>query len=28
NPYNIVPQGRIVSLTNAQNRERLQLLEE
>ncbi|AET40698.1 cohesin subunit SMC3 Ecym_6322 [Eremothecium cymbalariae DBVPG len=28
NPYNIVPQGRIVSLTNAKDRERLQLLEE
>lgn len=28
NPYNIVPQGRIVSLTNAKDKERLQLLEE
>ncbi|AMD19320.1 HBR419Wp [Eremothecium sinecaudum] len=28
NPYNIVPQGRIVSLTNAEDSERLQLLEE
>lgn len=28
NPYNIVPQGRIVALTNAKDRERLHLLEE
>ncbi|SCW04431.1 LAFE_0H13366g1_1 [Lachancea fermentati] len=28
NPYNIVPQGRIVAVTNAKDRERLALLEE
>lgn len=28
NPYNIVPQGRIVALTNAKDKERLQLLED
>ncbi|SCU98343.1 LADA_0H12354g1_1 [Lachancea dasiensis] len=28
NPYNIVPQGRIVALTNAKDKERLKLLEE
>lgn len=28
NPYNIVPQGRIISLTNAKDKERLQLLED
>ncbi|CDO91675.1 unnamed protein product [Kluyveromyces dobzhanskii CBS 2104] len=28
NPYNIVPQGRIISLTNAKDLERLQLLED
>lgn len=28
NPYNIVPQGRIVALTNAKDKERLHLLEE
>lgn len=28
NPYNIVPQGKIVALTNAKDKERLQLLED
>lgn len=28
NPYNIVPQGRIIALTNAKDKERLQLLED
>ncbi|KAG0666026.1 Structural maintenance of chromosomes protein 3 [Monosporozyma unispora] len=28
NPYNIVPQGRIVALTNAKDKQRLQLLED
>ncbi|KAL3232709.1 Structural maintenance of chromosomes protein 3 [Nakaseomyces bracarensis] len=28
NPYNIVPQGRVIYLTNANDKERLQLLEE
>ncbi|CCE64615.1 hypothetical protein TPHA_0I01090 [Tetrapisispora phaffii CBS 4417] len=28
NPYNIVPQGRIVALTNAKDKERLQILED
>lgn len=28
NPYNIVPQGKIISLTNAKDKERLQLLED
>ncbi|EDO19475.1 hypothetical protein Kpol_1018p2 [Vanderwaltozyma polyspora DSM 70294] len=28
NPYNIVPQGRIIAVTNAKDKERLQLLED
>ncbi|CCF55599.1 hypothetical protein KAFR_0A01610 [Kazachstania africana CBS 2517] len=28
NPYNIVPQGKIIALTNAKDKERLQLLED
>lgn len=28
NPYNIVPQGKVVALTNAKDKERLQLLED
>ncbi|CAI4544587.1 BCN_G0029950.mRNA.1.CDS.1 [Saccharomyces cerevisiae] len=28
NPYNVVPQGKIVALTNAKDKERLQLLED